>query len=339
MPDPTPPPDLPAASTKAKTAKHLAGRATFTTVPVDELFPDPNQPRKHFDEAKLQELADNLAVNGMGQPITARVDKDGKKYIMLGERRWRAAKLAQWTEVPCIVRTGVADNSTLSLQLAENDLREDVNPMDTARALATYMRQNKIATQAKLAEALGMTLTYVSQHLALLHLSDADQQRIIDGTLGRVEGARLGRQAAGVTRNRAPVVPAAHLAHANPYGIGSSGGRAGTLETSDGTPQALPAPGSTLTPAPTGQGPTKATAGAASPVRTTPKARPSNVIDPDEGPYSVAQWFSEEHPLAARAKGRCRIRHQLRKTVPGGVACAECWEHAIRRDERLHPTE
>lgn len=345
--------NLPDLDNEVTTAKHLAGRAEFTTVPIDDLHPDPEQPRTVFDEQALQDLADNLEANGMGQPITARVGLDGKMYIVMGERRWRAAKLKGWTDVPCIIRkSAVSEAKTLALQIAENDLREDVNPMDTARALKRYMGLTNITTHQKLAEQLGFSQPWVSEHLALLHLDEADQQRVANKTLGRVEGARIGRQNAGVSRNREPKIPKAHLQarqHTNPYGLGAgSGGRAGTLgPQSSARPEAPSTPMRTrqaeTSGAPAGKAPstpsTPSTSSVPAAKNPPPVAPKKNVVDPDEGPFPAAVWFSEEHPLAARARGRCRIRHQLRKTAPGGVACAECWEAAIRRDEHLNPSQ
>lgn len=335
---------LPEEKTKLTTSKLLSTRATFTTVPIDELLPDPDQPRKTFNEDDLQELADNYSVNGMLQPITVRVAPGGQKIIMFGERRWRAAKIAKWSEVPCIVRTGVPDSAILAAQLAENSFQRGVNKMEEARAIAEYMRINKIATQDAAAKALGHSLPWVSQRLACLNLDEDDQQRVAEGTLSLVEGARLGRRMAGVTRDRKPRIPQPHAmaaARTAPGrlapGAGLPGGYARTADASGPPSPANTAPADIL--ATNSPAPTSATE--AKPV-PTPRLKPlpatGSVVE-DEGPYAVAEWFSEDHPLAARARGRCQLRHQRRKTVPGGVACAECWETAIRRDERLHPTE
>jgi ParB family transcriptional regulator, chromosome partitioning protein len=113
-------------------------------IPIDRLVPDPDQPRKVFTDEAIDRLADSLRARGMLQPIRARWDTDlGRWVIVAGERRFRAARRAGWTEVPCVTVEGaMTDSEILQDQLIENCLREDLQPLEQAEAFKALMNAN-----------------------------------------------------------------------------------------------------------------------------------------------------------------------------------------------------
>jgi ParB family chromosome partitioning protein len=150
------------------------------TLPVASLSPHPDQPRRHFDEAALDELAQSIAARGLIQPIVVR--PHGHDYqIVAGERRWRAAQRARLHEVPVIVRE-FDDSETLEIALLENIQRQDLNAIEEAQAY-----QRLIGEFGHTQEALGTLVhksrSHVANLLRLLDLPDAVQQHVIDGAL------------------------------------------------------------------------------------------------------------------------------------------------------------
>ena len=106
--------------------------ASSSTLPLREIEPDPEQPRKRFDDDALNQLADSITENGLLQPIAVRPKKVGPGYIIIaGERRWRAARLAGLDEVPVIIKD-VTDEQAAALALIENLQREDLDPIEVA---------------------------------------------------------------------------------------------------------------------------------------------------------------------------------------------------------------
>lgn len=173
--------------------------AKFELIPIDSVVPDPDQPRKRMNN--IMELRDSLVESGMLQPITVRSVGDRKpKHIMWGERRWRAAKLAGWTHVPAIVRTDVKDAGILMRQLMENSQREDLDPIDEARAIRRFMREHKIATVAEAAKRLGHHTNWASNRLALLDLKQEEQEAVSAGTLSMGAAAHQARVRKGTVR-------------------------------------------------------------------------------------------------------------------------------------------
>jgi ParB family chromosome partitioning protein len=177
----------------------LDGKAEYKLVPINDLHPDPDQPRKTFRDIHL--LAANLKEMGMLQPIVARIGPDNKLIIFMGERRWKAAQVAGWTHVPVIIRYGVQDTGILARQLMENAHRDDMDPIDEARAIRRIMRDEKIATHDQAAKRLGHSQPWVSTRLALLNLDEDTQAEVSSGALGVTAAAARGRAAAGVTRS------------------------------------------------------------------------------------------------------------------------------------------
>ena len=147
---------------------------TLHSLPVDALTAGKYQPRKHWDEAKLAELAESIKAQGVIQPIVVReiADHGGRTYeIIAGERRWRASKLAGLAEVPVVVRE-VDDRTVVAMALIENIQREDLNPLEEANALQRLIDEFDL-THAQAAEAVGRSRAAVSNLLRLLELPPA----------------------------------------------------------------------------------------------------------------------------------------------------------------------
>jgi len=154
------------------------------SIEVDRIVPDPDQPRKEFEPEALERLAESLRTKGQLQPIQVRWDAALERYVILtGERRWRAAQMAGMTRIQCSVRTAQIDDSErLSIQLIENCLREDLSPMEQARAFRTLMDQQGW-TQEKLAAELAVSRSIVVRALSLLKLPDAVAEQVEQGGL------------------------------------------------------------------------------------------------------------------------------------------------------------
>lgn len=156
---PTRPSKLPAGSEAAS-----AGRPLL--VPLDRLIEDPNNPRTEFPETDQDELAEDIRQHGILQPIVVHAaDEQGVHCIHFGAKRWRAAQRAGLTEVPVVVRDAPTDPYT---QVAENQKRHDLTPHDLARFIKG--RVDAGDSNATIAKRLGMDLTSVAHHLALLDL-------------------------------------------------------------------------------------------------------------------------------------------------------------------------
>ena len=144
---------------------------TLHSLPVDALTAGKYQPRKHWDEDKLAELAESIKAQGVIQPIVVReiADHGGRTYeIIAGERRWRASKQAGLAEVPVVVRE-VDDRTVVAMALIENIQREDLNPLEEALALSRLIDEFSL-THQNAAEAVGRSRAAVSNLLRLLEL-------------------------------------------------------------------------------------------------------------------------------------------------------------------------
>ena len=154
------------------------------TASLCDVRPNPNQPRKTFDPAKLQELADSIRENGLLQPITV-TPRDDYYLIVAGERRWRACELAGLPTITAIVQA--YDDATVArLALIENVQREDMDPIDTARAYQAMADAG--ATPAEVGRVIGKNSTEVCMYLALNRLdpgiADAVKRRLISTRVG-----------------------------------------------------------------------------------------------------------------------------------------------------------
>lgn len=151
---------------------------------IQQLEPDPEQPRTEFDEAGLHELAANIKANGQLHPIHVRWSDTSSKWLIIsGERRWRASQLADLTTVDCFFHEQPLDKAqVLELQLIENLLREDLKPVEEARAFRSLMQHNGW-TGKQIAESLHIPASKVSRALALLKLPSETQHEVDAGKI------------------------------------------------------------------------------------------------------------------------------------------------------------
>ena len=147
---------------------HTSGSSSINEIPVDKIFPNPNQPRHEFDEDALEELAESIRQLGIVQPITLRQMDDESYEIIAGERRWRASKLAGLTTIPAYVRTA-NDENMMQMALVENIQREDLNAIEVALAYQKLIEQYHL-TQEELSEKVGKRRATVANALRLLKL-------------------------------------------------------------------------------------------------------------------------------------------------------------------------
>lgn len=141
-----------------------------STLPLREIEPDKEQPRKDFDEQALAELADSIARHGLLQPIAVRAAAGGAYKIIAGERRWRAARLAGLSEVPVVIKD-VTDAEAMELALIENLQREDLDPVEEAMGYRQLMDRCDL-TQEQAAQKLGKSRSAVANSLRLLNLPE-----------------------------------------------------------------------------------------------------------------------------------------------------------------------
>lgn len=154
--------------------------ASVRLLPVSALTPHPGQPRRHFDEEAISELANSIAQRGVIQPIVVR--PHGKDYqIVAGERRWRAAQRARLHEVPVIVRD-LSDAETLEIALVENIQRRDLNAIEEADAYRKLIDEFG-HTQEALARLVGKSRSHIANLMRLLDLPDDVQAMVVDDTL------------------------------------------------------------------------------------------------------------------------------------------------------------
>jgi ParB family chromosome partitioning protein len=139
-------------------------------LPVELIVANPNQPRRNFDEDSLNALAGSLGERGVLQPVLVRPKPGGTYELVAGERRWRAAQIAGMTEIPALVRAR-DDAATLELALIENMAREDLNPIEEARACAALVEELGL-TREDVGRRVGRSRVAVSNLLRLLDLPD-----------------------------------------------------------------------------------------------------------------------------------------------------------------------
>jgi ParB family transcriptional regulator, chromosome partitioning protein len=150
-------------------------------IPLDNIERNPWQTRTHFDEAKLQELAQSIVVSGIVQPILVRPLSGGKYQLIAGERRLLASRKAQKTTIPAIVRQ-VADEQVLEMTIIENLQRTDLNPMEQARAYQRLSHDFQM-TQEQMAVRTGKERASVANFLRLLRLPESIQHKVESGDL------------------------------------------------------------------------------------------------------------------------------------------------------------
>lgn len=148
---------------------------------LDEIQPDPNQPRRRFDDLALEELAASISEHGVVQPIVV-VPYNGGYQIVAGERRWRAAKMAGLPKIPAIVRT-LSDQHKLEISLIENLQRRDLNALETATAYLKLRDQFNLTLDEISQRVGGKSVSAISNTIRLLRLPDNVRDAIAEGTL------------------------------------------------------------------------------------------------------------------------------------------------------------
>lgn len=144
------------------------GSSTINEVPISQIDANPNQPRREFDQAALEELANSIKQLGIVQPITLRQMEDGRYQIIAGERRWRASQLAGLTAIPAYIRT-IKDENVMEMALVENIQREDLNAIEIALAYEHLLDKSGM-TQEKVSERVGKSRAAIANYLRLLKL-------------------------------------------------------------------------------------------------------------------------------------------------------------------------
>jgi ParB family transcriptional regulator, chromosome partitioning protein len=167
---------------------HPAPTESSLELDIDLIEPNPQQPRTHFDDAHLEELANSIRVNGLVQPIVVR--KQGTRYqIVAGERRWRASQRAELRRIPVIVKE-VSDDKLLELALVENIQRQELNAVEEAKAYRQLVDTLGL-TQEAVAERVGKERSVITTSLRLLKLPNEVHELIIAGKLSAGHGRAL----------------------------------------------------------------------------------------------------------------------------------------------------
>ena len=158
-----------------------AEAATVRMIPIDQISPGREQPRRHFRADALRELADSIRLHGLLQPVLVRQVLDGWELIA-GERRWRAAQMAQLDRIPAVVRSDEDESRRLVLSLVENLQRENLDPMEEARGIERLINEMGL-THQEVAERLGKSRAVVTNALRLLDASPAVAAALESGAL------------------------------------------------------------------------------------------------------------------------------------------------------------
>ncbi len=158
-------------------------------IPVESIRPNPHQPRRIFDEAEIDSLAASIRQSGIIQPLIVRPESDGHYTLVAGERRLRAARKVGLETVPVVLRD-YADDRLLELALIENIQRDDLGPLETARAFRALVRDLAL-TQVEVAERVGKPRSTVANFLRLLDLPESVQSLLDAGTLDMGHGRAL----------------------------------------------------------------------------------------------------------------------------------------------------
>ncbi|MDO4682149.1 MAG: ParB/RepB/Spo0J family partition protein [Lautropia sp.] len=192
-----------AAATPAPAVASTTGDETIRELPLNLMQAGRYQPRTRMDETALQELADSIVEHGLLQPLVVRPIENGRYEIIAGERRFRAAALAQLTNVPVIVKE-VSDENALALALIENIQREDLNPLEEAFAIQRLIDEFNY-THEQAAQAIGRSRSATSNLLRLLNLADTVQTMLLSGDI------EMGHARALLSLDRAEQILMAHL--------------------------------------------------------------------------------------------------------------------------------
>ena len=156
-------------------------KSPYQMLPIHKVEPNPNQPRRDFDPEELQSLSDSIAMHGVVQPLTVRERGNGYYEIVAGERRWRAARMAQLREIPAVI-IEADDKKVMELALIENLQRQDLNPVEEALGYQSLMTEYGL-TQEETAERVGKSRSAVANMLRLLALNEDVLAMVREGKL------------------------------------------------------------------------------------------------------------------------------------------------------------
>jgi ParB family chromosome partitioning protein len=173
-------------------AKTAGQKSQVVPLPLGDIVPDPDQPRKSFATEELGSLARSLAQTGQLSAIVVRPGTGGRYITVVGERRWRAAKQAGMTHIGCIVRYDLDEQKAREMQFAENYEREDIPPLQQARGFRDYLETYKVS-QSELSRRTGIPQRTISDRLALLSLPASVHASIEAGKIGRYEALKIAR--------------------------------------------------------------------------------------------------------------------------------------------------
>jgi len=158
-----------------------AAKSPYQLLPIHKVEPNPGQPRQDFDPEELQSLADSIATHGVVQPLTVRELANGYYQIIAGERRWRAARIAELREIPAVI-IDADDKKVMELALIENLQRQDLNPVEEAMGYQTLMEVHGL-TQEDAAKRVGKSRPAVANALRLLNLPGKVLEMVRKGEL------------------------------------------------------------------------------------------------------------------------------------------------------------
>ena len=187
----------------------IGGEGDVVELRLTDVEPNRSQPRKQFDEEKLQELADSIATYGVLQPIVVKKMENGFYQLIAGERRWRASRMAGVKTIPALIRS-YSDQEAMEIAMIENLQREDLNPIEEARGYQEIIRLFGMK-QEELAKKMGKSRPAITNALRLLRLPDSIQEKVIRGelTMGHarallsIENPEIQERAAGqIVENR-----------------------------------------------------------------------------------------------------------------------------------------
>jgi len=165
-------------------------RAGFAEIPVEQLHPNPHQPRHRFDEQSLEELSESIRRYGVLQPLLVSEDGPDRYLLIIGERRLRAARMAGLATIPATIRERLTDSEQLEVALVENLQRRDLTPLEEARAF-DHLRTSLGLLQAEIAERVAMDRSTVANSLRLLKLPAEVQELVEQGDLSAGHGRTL----------------------------------------------------------------------------------------------------------------------------------------------------
>ena len=175
-------------SAEKKQEKPAAAADAVQYINIHDIMPNANQPRKTFSEEKIDELSKSIKEHGIIQPIVVR--KKGESYeIVAGERRWRAARKAELTQVPCLIRE-LTDEQNMLIAIIENMQREELNPVEEAEGL-NQMITTFGMTQEQVSKSVGKSRPYIANSLRLLKLPEYIKNEMAEGRLSAAHGRTL----------------------------------------------------------------------------------------------------------------------------------------------------